>query len=79
MRKKKLILTKETVKNLTLGDEELGAVVGGAGGVSISVNPGTTVMYTTTANTGATCHSCGASCLACPGTGNFTSVINPQP
>lgn len=80
MRKKKLILTKETVKNLTLGDEELGAVVGGGGisgvsGVSgVSINPGTIGVMTE----GGPCGSVHPSCR-CPMPTGFTSVINPGP
>jgi hypothetical protein len=71
MRKKKLILNKETVKNLTLTNEELGGVVGGG--------------YTSTTgfcpNTGSTCYSCGGSCLitvcGCGITETYTPKINP--
>lgn len=79
MKKQKLVLTKETVKNLTLNNEELGSVVGGAGGGGVSVaTTGANVTFTTI-STGATCHSCGKSCLACPGLTTGTSVINPPP
>ena len=69
MKKKKLKLTKETVKNLTVDSSELEKVAGGGW---------SPVAYTTTVNTGATCHSCGASCLACPGM-DMTRYINPAP
>jgi hypothetical protein len=68
MKKKKLVLNKETVKNLTLDRQELDAVAGGyIGGAGTQLCP-----------TGTTCHSCGTSCLACPG-GTATIYINPDP
>lgn len=69
MKKKKLVLNKETVKNLTLDRQELDAVAGGY----INVGAGTQLCPT-----GTTCHSC-SSCLACPGITDYTAHINPNP
>ncbi len=79
MKKKKLKLNKETIKNLTLEDKDLADVVGGrVGPINL------TVFYTGGStnwcpNTGSTCHSCGASCIACPGMTGASVTINPQP
>lgn len=73
MKKKKLTLTKETVKNLTLDADQLGDVAGG--GIGAGYTGGSTNWCP---NTGSTCHSCGSSCLACPGF-ETTIYINPNP
>ncbi len=76
MRKKKLILTKETVKNLTLDGQELAEVSGARGqaGLPQGYLTGSTNMCP---NTGSTCHSCGGTCLGCGAGTNMTPLINP--